>query len=129
MAGVAAAEAGYANDSHDKGGETIRGIARNSHPTWPGWAKVDQAKATLGLHDTLDAGRAVWAKIDQHLSSDAAFGAQVRQLFRSEYWTPLGLETEPSQRIADKAYDIAVNQGVEVARGFLEDARKAAADA
>lgn len=35
-------ESGYAHVPGDRGGETYRGIARNFHPTWPGWAFVDQ---------------------------------------------------------------------------------------
>lgn len=37
-------EGGYANVSADKGGETYAGIARNFHPTWPGWTYIDLQK-------------------------------------------------------------------------------------
>jgi lysozyme family protein len=49
-----------------------------------------------------------------------------RALYEELYWTPLGLDTEPSQLVAEKAFDIAVNQGVGTAKRFLVDARKAA---
>ncbi|MDR1034997.1 MAG: hypothetical protein LBT40_00015 [Deltaproteobacteria bacterium] len=31
-------EGGWANNPADSGGETFRGIARNFHKSWPGWA-------------------------------------------------------------------------------------------
>lgn len=42
-------EGGYANIPGDKGGETYAGIARNYHPTWPGWTYIDFVKKTKGL--------------------------------------------------------------------------------
>jgi lysozyme family protein len=41
-------EGGYANALFDKGGETYAGIARNYHPTWPGWPYIDSVKANNG---------------------------------------------------------------------------------
>lgn len=41
-------EGGYANVKEDKGGETYRGIARNSNPNWKGWEIIDKYKAEHG---------------------------------------------------------------------------------
>lgn len=41
-------EGGYANIPGDKGGETYAGIARNFHPSWPGWTYIDFVKKTKG---------------------------------------------------------------------------------
>lgn len=38
-------EGGYANNPHDRGGETWRGIARNFWGSWPGWKTVDEIKS------------------------------------------------------------------------------------
>ena len=38
----------YNNDPDDMGGETYRGVARNYHPQWEGWAIVDARKQALG---------------------------------------------------------------------------------
>jgi lysozyme family protein len=119
-------EAGYANDSQDKGGETWAGIARKFHATWPGWAIVDRAKIQLGLDRTLDAPAAVRQKLDAILREHQHLAVVTRALYAELYWTPLGLDTEPSQLVAEKAFDIAVNQGVGTAQRFLADARKAA---
>ena len=46
-------EGGYNNDPVDKGGETYRGISRNSNPNWIGWDIVDSLKP-LGRGDIVN---------------------------------------------------------------------------
>jgi lysozyme family protein len=41
-------EGGYSNVPQDKGGETYAGIARNFHPSWPGWTYIDFVKKSTG---------------------------------------------------------------------------------
>ena len=52
-------EAGYANDRHDPGKETYRGISRRYHPEFVGWPRLDALKArglvpAPGMDDALD---------------------------------------------------------------------------
>ena len=44
---TSAVEGGYVDDDDDRGGETYRGVARNFHPNWPGWDRIDAAKAVM----------------------------------------------------------------------------------
>lgn len=107
---------GYVNDVVDKGGETCAGITRRDHPTWPGWDVVDTVRKGLG--SVANAKR-----INAGLLRYPGLPALVEALYRAEYWEPLGLDAEPSQAVAEKTYDIAVNMGVGTARKFLAEAR------
>lgn len=39
----------YSNVSGDKGGETVLGVARNSHPDLAFWGDIDKLKLECGL--------------------------------------------------------------------------------
>lgn len=121
---TSAHEAGYANDSRDKGGETWAGITRRDWSAWPGWAIVDAAKKRIiGDASSLDLLKPARQRLDAALNADAKLAALVAELYEARYWAPLYLDTEPSQMVAEKAYDIAVNMGVGTAKKFLEEAR------
>ncbi len=107
---------GYTFDPVDRGGETCAGITRRDHPTWPGWDVVDVVRAQLG-------SVANSKRINSRLAQYVTLGDLVAALYRAEYWDRLQLDAEPSQAVAEKVYDIAVNQGVGTARGFLAEAR------
>lgn len=47
-------EGGYINDPDDLGGETYKGIARNSHGAWSGWTLIDQFKSKPNFLHSLD---------------------------------------------------------------------------
>lgn len=69
----------------DRGGQTYAGIARNAWPQWAGWKAVDRGEIP---------------------ASDL-----VRDFYRTNFWTPLGLDAIESQHIAQTLYDFAVNAG------------------
>lgn len=117
-------EAGTVDNSNDKGKLTYRGITTASHPDWEGWPIVHKAIADLGITATLNAGRAVWAKIDAALAGNTVLDAMVQEFYKKNYWDPLDLDNEPSQLIADEVFDTAVNMGVGAARKFIEEARR-----
>ena len=62
---TSAVEGGYVDDDDDRGGETYRGVARNFHPDWPGWDRIDAAKddpgfpGILGEDESLDEAGAI----------------------------------------------------------------------
>ena len=116
-------EAGYSSDSADRGGETWAGISRVNWPKWAGWARVDSAKAILGL--TKDTAHAHRKALDAALGGDAELAKMVAACYKEHYWDTLTLDGEGSQAIAEKTYDIAVNMGVGVAKDFLSKARHA----
>lgn len=112
-------EKGWVNHPNDKGGETWAGITRRNHPLWAGWIIVDQAKT--GLH--VGPGAVKSAVLDQALANNPAVSKLTAGFYRAYYWNPLNLDREPSQAIAEKAFDIAVNMGVGAAKKMLAEAR------
>lgn len=113
-------EQGWVNHRHDKGGETWAGITRKHHPLWAGWVIVDQAKE--GLHVGPSAVKS--AALDRALATNPALSKLTADFFKAQYWNPLNLDTEASQAIAEKAFDIAVNMGVGQAKKMLAEAMK-----
>jgi lysozyme family protein len=108
---VMSVEGGYANHLADRGGETYRGISRRWHPSWPGWARIDAAKAP-GFPNNLD--------------HDAVLQEHVAAFYRAYIWDPIGGEECPSQALADELFDIAVHLDPFRAVRFLQRALTAA---
>jgi lysozyme family protein len=106
-------EGGYVNDPDDSGGETYKGISRKSHPNWPGWAKVDAAKAQVGTKASA---------IDRFLASDQGLKDLVAKLYKDVYWTPLDGNPEFPDRIKQKLFDTSVNMGQRAAVKILQKA-------
>ncbi len=105
-------EGGYVNDSLNKGGETYRGVTRNFHPEWEGWILVDSAKSRLGYASTLNCSREEAAAMDRSLVREKRLTRLVIQLYKTEYWDALVLDTVQSQKKADSLFDWAVRKGV-----------------
>lgn len=91
-------EGGYINDPDDLGGETYKGIARNSHGSWQGWALIDQFKSKPDFPHSLDTNPKL-----QNL---------VEQFYLNNFWTPLNAEQIQNQTSADSVFDFAVNSGL-----------------
>ena len=72
----------------DCGGQTYAGIARNSHPNWPGWRFVDANDLTR-------------VELTQ----------SVRDFYRSEFWNRIAGDAITQQSIAEMLFDFAVNAG------------------
>ena len=103
------AEGGYADDPDDSGGETFRGIARNFHPGWSGWARIDEIKRTL-------------VRVRWNAEMRLATADQVEAFYRTFYWHPIQGDALPDQDVANILYDAAVNQGTHPAACFLQEA-------
>ena len=103
---TSAYEGGYAKDPIDRGGETYRGIARVRHPGWVGWQRIDAHKRKRAFPKSLDADRALQAK--------------VRAFYRSVFWDRCRGDELADQALADELYDSAVNLGVRRAVRFLQ---------
>lgn len=89
-------EGGYSRHPSDRGGETYLGISRKAHPTWEGWAFLEQG--------------------DKAIARDKA-----EQLYRTEYWEPIQGDKYDSQRLATIVYQCAVNVGVRRAIRWLQE--------
>lgn len=69
----------------DRGGQTFAGIARNSWPSWSGWAIVDAG-------GTPDVG-------------------MVRNFYRTNFWDVMKLDALDNQDMARTLFDFGVNAG------------------
>jgi lysozyme family protein len=104
-------EGGYANNPHDSGGETYRGISRNNWPSWDGWSIVDALRSSPGFPSNLDA------------NSDLL--ASVIQFYRVNFWK---YDAIAQQNVADKIFDLAVNVGSRHAHKIAQIAAGVTAD-
>lgn len=118
-------EGEYANSSSDRGGETWKGIARKFHPTWKGWAIIDDGKSLLAVRKdialpTLD-DTAMWKRINALLSADSDLEKLVQEFYREKFWNEFVGGAIDSQDLADELFDIAVNMGPARAKSFLQN--------
>jgi len=103
-------EGGYANDPDDRGGETYRGIARNFHPDWIGWADVDEAKKRTSSVKALN-----------HLLDNlSTLQKWVMAFYCQEFWNKINGDLIPDQVIANEVYDNAVNMGISKSVEYLQ---------
>lgn len=105
-------EAGYSNKATDRGGETWRGIARNYHPKWNGWAIVDRYKKTCRDTKTLN----------KVLGADEELENLVLLFYQIGFWNVNRLSEIPCQLLAENVYDAGVNCGTGTAAKFLQKA-------
>lgn len=99
-------EGGYINDPDDLGGETYKGIARNSHGSWQGWALIEQFKSKPDFPHSLDTNSQL-----QNL---------VEQFYLNNFWLPLNAELIQNQTSADSVFDFAVNSGLTTATRLVQ---------
>lgn len=90
-------EGGYVNNPNDKGGETYAGIARKFHPTWSGWAYIDEIKKTNPVIKTNTKFPAIQDKVDK--------------FYLLGLWEPNNFSKIENQGIADILFDWYVNSG------------------
>lgn len=100
-------EGGYANDKDDSGGETYKGVARNSWPNWLGWKIIDAAKSNKDFPKCLNENNELQQFIEK--------------FYRENFWNKIQGDNLP-QDVANELYDTAVNAGVEKAVEFLQRA-------
>lgn len=95
---VIANEGGYTNDPDDPGGETYKGLARNMHSNWPGWAIIDNMKLQSGFPANLDQNNQL-----QEMISD---------FYRETFWNKMNGDKIQVQDIANSIFDFGVNAGL-----------------
>lgn len=101
-------EGGYVNDPNDIGGETYCGIARNYHPGWEGWKIIDEAKEGLLLIAEME--------------RNPILALLVRRFFKDTFWDVFLGDKIPYQTLANELFDTGVNQGVNTAIKYLQEA-------
>lgn len=102
---VLAYEGGWVDNTSDRGGETFRGIARNFHGDWAGWAVVDSMKAAPDF--------------PANVNFDPALKGLVVEFYRAHFWNPIAGDELP-EKTAIIIFDMAVNSGVKVAARTLQ---------
>ena len=103
-------EGGYVNDPDDAGGETYMGISRKAHPKSKIWQHVDKLTAKYKTNKT----------ITKYLKQNKELTQEIKALYKSDYWAPLKLNVEKSQRLANQIFDSAVNRGVSATLASLK---------
>jgi lysozyme family protein len=99
-------EGGYANDPHDAGGETYKGISRVYNSHWDGWSEIDDNKEEYNFPECLD---------DSPSLQDS-----VHKFYKENYWDVNSLDHVNDQDIAEEMFDTGVNMGIFRAATFLQ---------
>lgn len=102
FAKVVANEGGYVNNPNDKGGETYMGICRKNYSKNYMWTIIDEIKKKVGN---------VAKKITAAAKDNKDLNLQVKSIYKINYWDKLNLSEIKSQRLAEMAFDDAVNRG------------------
>lgn len=90
----------------DDGGETWKGISRNSNPKWLGWAFIDRLKPAGGFNSADQA--------DILLGPNKTLQALVDNFYKCEEWDLMRGDQINNQSIANFLVDWGVNAGVSV---------------
>jgi len=99
-------EGGYVHDPDDPGGETYKGVARDRHPTWRGWAVIDKKKNEPNFPKNLD--------------GDEDLQECIKEFYKITFWDHLCGDLIPDDDIAIEMFDTGVNMGVYWASMFLQ---------
>ena len=99
-------EGGYSNNPADKGGETYKGIARKYHKTNYMWTLIDRYKDECG---------GVNEVFKKKIAVDKQIDAEVKRLYKTNYWDRFKLDDVFNQDVAEQIFDDSVNRGVAAA--------------
>ena len=86
-------EGGYVNNPADRGGETYKGITRKYHSTSYVWTLIDRLKDECG---------GVNAKFKNKLNLNTQIDAEIRKIYKANYWDKFKLDTVPNQKVAEQ---------------------------
>lgn len=98
-------EGGYSNNPKDSGGETYKGVARNMHPEWVGWAIIDES-----------------LKHGEPLEAAPGLEEAIQQFYFDEFWKPLKCDLiDPvAADVAAELFEASVNCGAGNGVRFLQ---------
>jgi len=99
-------EGGYSNDPDDVGGETYKGIARNYHSDWPGWAIIDNAKGSNNF--------------PKNLQTTTGLEPLVKEFYKEKFWDKFWGDKIKNQKISNELFDTSVNMGIGRTVKFLQ---------
>lgn len=104
-------EGKYSNNQTDRGKETYKGISRVMHPSWDGWAIIDELKKE---------GKAFPSNLEPH----TVLQSLVLEFYKKEFWDKVRGDDIP-EALASEMFDTAVNQGEGTAIKYLQSALNA----
>ena len=107
-------EGGYVFDQDDPGGETYKGISRNSNNTWTGWQTIDLLKKKPNFPKNLD--------------TDKVLQENIKSFYKSNYWDTIKGNDIQNQSVADSIFDFAVNAGVKASSTLAQTIAGASTD-
>lgn len=110
-------ECAYDNNPDDIGGETCWGIARNYHPRWKGWGRVDALKVSCMRDD----GSVDEEALSKLLANDPMIAKATKSFYREEFWDRVKGDSVPNQFVANELFDTAVNMSPKNAIKFLQE--------
>ena len=108
-------EGGYCDVKGDAGGETIFGIARNSHADSVLWSYVDEFKSRFNPFT-----KANYKALEELCMNSKEFCAEMARIYKSLYWDKIRGDEIDSQDVANALYDFAVNSGVKRASQYIQ---------
>lgn len=108
-------EGDYINDPDDSGGETYKGVSRNSHKLWSGWTLIDKNKYKSGFPFNLD--------------KDVDLQKAIELFYRTNFWLPLNADQISNQTIANSLFDFSVNAGITTSVRLIQSIIGTKADA
>lgn len=94
----------YSNVAGDKGGETVLGVARNSHPDLAFWVDIDKLKLECGLKDLVFLSKKILA--NKRIVND------IETLYKIEYWNKAKCDIIANDNFASNLFLLSVNAGV-----------------
>lgn len=123
-------EGGYADNKADRGGETYAGIARNFHPNWNGWVKIDEYKADY--KKAKDKGKtklslAQWVNASADVKKEPVH-KMVSDFYKKQFWDVNKLDEFKDQQLADTVYDFGVNSGTNRSAKYIQRVVRVAQD-
>jgi len=103
----------FANNPHDIGKMTYRGIASSFHPKWEGWRYVRNCLAGLAIQPPYGTkAYKVWVKVvNARLQAIPALQELVKSFYKVNFWDAYRLSELDSQVVANWIYDHVVNAG------------------
>ena len=111
-------EGGYCNHKGDTGGETYKGIARNSWPNWEGWESIDDAKTRINPGTT----NKQWAQFTKLIETAyPELQALVETFYNENFWKPMYCDYF-SEPVGHLLFDFSVNSGNSRATKHLQKA-------
>ncbi|MDD2366665.1 MAG: glycosyl hydrolase 108 family protein [Desulfuromonadaceae bacterium] len=114
-------EGGYANDPHDHGGETYRGISRKNWRGWDGWPDIDRIKSDVECLILNDEFNSKLKILNSKLNSNADLQGRVKTFYKRNFWMPV-MDEIADQALVNWLFDKGVNMGVRQAFKVLQRA-------